>query len=91
MNEYNNPKKEYISLADLPNNEEGLISRINGGWGIRNRLNGMGINIGDKVERVYHAPFSGPVKARINNQMNVAFGRGMAMKIIVEYIKNETK
>jgi len=39
MNEYNNPKKEYISLADLPNNEEGLISMINGGWGIRNRLN----------------------------------------------------
>jgi len=91
MNEYNNPKKEYISLADLPNIEEGLISMINGGWGIRNRLNSMGINIGDKVERVYHAPFRGPVKARINNQMNVAFGRGMAMKIIVEYIKNETK
>jgi len=88
MNEYN-PKKEYISLAELKGEEEGLIRIINGGWGIRSRLNGMGIHIGDRVKIMYSAPFKGPVEVKINKQMNVAFGQGMARKIIVEYIKNE--
>ncbi len=86
MNEYYNPKKkEYINLADLPPNENGLISRINGGRGITGRLNSMGVLPGQTIEKICGSFLGGPVVLKINNTYSIAVGHGVARKIIIEY------
>ena len=92
MNEYYNPKKEYINLADLPPNENGLISRINGGRGITGRLNSMGVQAGQTIEKICGSFLGGPVVFKIKNTYSIAVGHGIARKIILEYNKkNEPK
>lgn len=83
MNDYNNPQKEYISLADLPTNERGLISRIDGGRGITGRLNSRGIRPEQKIRKI--CGLRGPVVFEINNTFSIAVGHGVARKIIIEY------
>ena len=85
MDEYNNPQKEYISLADLPNNEKGLISRIDGGRGITGRLNSMGVIAGQTIEKICGGFLMGPVIFKINNTFSITAGYGVAKKIIIEY------
>ena len=85
MNEYDHPKKEYISLADLPTNEKGLISRIDGGRGITGRLNSMGVIPGQTIEKICGSFLGGPVILEINNTYSIAVGYGVARKIIIEY------
>ena len=83
MDEYNNPQKEYISLADLLPNEEGLISRINCGRGLTRRLNSMGIRPEQKIRKI--SGLRGPVVFGIKNMYSFAVGHGIAEKIIIEY------
>jgi len=90
MNDYNNPQKEYMSLADLPPNEKGLISRIDCGRGLAGRLNSMGICLEQKIRKI--CGLRGPVVFEINNTYSIAVGHGIAKKIIIEYNrKNEPK
>ena len=83
MNEYYNPEKKYISLANLPINEEGLISRIDCGRGLTRRLNSMGVRPEQKIRKI--SGLRGPVVFGVKNMYSIAVGHGIAEKIIIEY------
>jgi len=83
MDDYNNPEKGYISLANLPPNEKGLISRIDCGRGLVGRLSSMGIRPEQKIRKI--CGLRGPVVFEINNTYSIAVGHGVARKIIIEY------
>ena len=85
MDDYNKPEKDYVSLANLPTNEKGLISRIDGGWGVTGRLNSMGVQTGQPIEKICGSFFGGPVVFKIKNTYSIAVGHGVARKIIIEY------
>lgn len=58
------------------------VVEIQGGQGIRQRLNHMGIHAGDKVIMKRSGIMGGPILIQIH-RTEVAIGRGMARKIVV--------
>lgn len=72
-----------IPLSRLKLGESGTIKSFYGGFGIRRKLSVMGFVIGKKIKVVSRHPFMGPTVIRINN-MEIAIGRGMAHKIVIE-------
>ncbi len=73
------------SLADLPAKSEGKIVEIQGGYGLQEKLDVMGIRIGKKITVVSKQPFRGPLTIKVNS-MQMTVGRGMAKKILVEVV-----
>jgi len=72
-----------IPLSGLKPGEKATIKSFQDGFGIRRKLNSMGLIVGKKIRVVSRHPFTGPIVIRINN-MQVAIGRGMAHKITVD-------
>lgn len=62
--------------------ERVTVLRIDGGWGMKQRLNQMGIHINEKITVKRNAIFGGPVLIQINGT-EVALGRGMAKHVVV--------
>jgi len=58
---------------------------IRGGWGVRQRLNQLGIHPGDHMMVKRSGIFHGPVLIAIHG-CDVAIGRGMARHVIVREI-----
>jgi len=56
---------------------------ISGGWGIRQRLGGLGIHPGDKIIVKKSAIMRGPILISVHGNQ-VALGRGVARKVVVE-------
>jgi len=50
---------------------------------LKSKLNQLGLQVGDKLHVLRRAPFGGPVLVECNGR-EVALGRGVAEKIIVE-------
>ncbi len=73
-------------LAFAKEGEEVIVKEINAGYGAMQRLTSMGINIGSKIKVVRNQ--NGPVIVSARGS-NIAIGRGLAMKIIVERENNE--
>jgi len=71
-----------LTLDSVPNGREVRIVEIKGGWGIRQRLNQMGINTGDVIFVKRSGIMGGPILIRVHGT-EVALGRGMAKKVIV--------
>jgi ferrous iron transport protein A len=71
------------SLGDLHSEETGTVIEIQGGQGLANRLNSLGIIPGKKVTKKGSMMLRGPVTVQINRSL-IAIGYGMAQKIIVE-------
>lgn len=71
-----------IFLSQLKNNETGRIKDILGSFGVRRRLELLGLRPGKEI-RVVQRGFSGPITVDINGAQ-VAIGRGMASKVAVE-------
>jgi len=62
------------------------VLQIQGGRGVRGRLFSMGLNIGDYIKVIQVAPFRGTFFVEnLTNGSKFALGRGIALKIIVEY------
>lgn len=59
------------------------ISDINGGKGVENKLESMGIIIGTEVKRVNSSFSGGPAVIEVGNS-KFALGKGMASKIKVK-------
>lgn len=74
-----------ITLVELKNGRNAIIKRIDGGPGLKNRLEVMNIREGKKVKKTCSAPLHGPVIIEING-CKMAIGRGMADKVWVEEI-----
>jgi len=72
---------EVLPLAMVAPGREVILISIEGGRGLRARLNDMGLNEGMKL-RVLHSYRNGPCVILIGNT-RLVLGHGMAQKILV--------
>jgi ferrous iron transport protein A len=72
-----------ISLSELTNGKKGKIIELNGGLGLRRKLRTIGIREGKYVKLVTSQPIGGPIVIDIDGEQ-IAIGRGMAQKIMIE-------
>jgi len=70
-----------VNLLQLQNNKWAKVIDITGGFGFIRRLENLGIRVGIRILKI--SGISGPVIVKVG-QAQVAIGRGMASKIIVE-------
>lgn len=76
-------KTDMPRLTEVEKGEQVRIAWINGGNGCISRLNRFGLYPGDLVRILRHAPFNGPILLEVRG-MEIALGRGIASKILVE-------
>jgi len=74
-----------ITLVELKNGKKAIIQKIEGGPGLKNRLEVMNIREGKKIRKTCTAPLRGPIVLEIDG-CKMAIGRGMAKKVWVEEI-----
>ncbi|MBL7075825.1 ferrous iron transport protein A [candidate division KSB1 bacterium] len=71
-----------IDLTQLRQGETGTIVNIQGGHGLRRRLESLGVRPGVMIMKVSAQFMRGPVTIQVGNSQ-VALGFGMARKIMV--------
>ncbi len=71
------------TLDQIYENRKAKVIDIQGGSGIRQRLSQMGIHPGDIITMLRYGALRGPLLIEIHGSQ-VALGRGIASKIIVE-------
>lgn len=76
---------DIITLPELDQGEEGIVTSLSGGHGVQERLRTLGIVEGQRVRKLSSLALGGPVILLIN-RAQVAVGRGMARKIFVKRI-----
>jgi len=74
---------DMMTLDEVAVGKELKVHQINGGIGIRRKLNNMGIHTGDTIQIKRSGFMGGPILVKIHG-MEVALGRGMARSIQVE-------
>ncbi len=80
-----------MTLLEAPRNKALKIIDLIGGDGFRRRLFSMGFHKGDIVEFDTQAIFRGPLLIRnVSSDTKVALGRGIAQKILVEAVDEDT-
>lgn len=72
-----------IDLTQLQPGETGIVEEIQGGQGIRSKLQSMGVRPGKKITKVSSHFWHGPQTVEVDN-MQIAMGFGMARRILVE-------
>jgi len=72
-----------VSLTNIKAGSKVRVVRIRGGLGIRQRLSCLGIHPGDIIVLQKSGFMRGPVLVNIHGNQ-VALGRGVAAKILVE-------
>lgn len=72
-----------MSLDNSKTNQVVRVKTIIGGWGIRQRLNQIGVHVGDTLMVKRSGMLGGPILISVHDS-DVAIGRGMARNIIVE-------
>ncbi len=80
-----------LRLTDLRDGESGIITSIRasqgrgcgGQWGLKRRLEDMGLTPGTKVTVIKSAPFHGPLEVHVRGS-RLAIGKGMAERVFVE-------
>ena len=75
-----------INLDLIKEGQKVKVVDIYGGWGIRQRLGCLGIHPGDILTVRKSAIMRGPILISIHGNQ-VALGRGIAKKILVEVIE----
>jgi ferrous iron transport protein A len=71
-----------VTLNDLPVGKEGIVMVVNGGHGLVQKLDAMGIRVGKELIKVSRQWMKGPVIIRSGNT-EIAIGNGMAKRIMV--------
>lgn len=74
-----------LTMDQVGKTTEVNVLEINGGWGVRHRLNRMGIHPGDRVLVKRSGIMGGPILIQVHG-MEVALGRGLAAKVVVSEI-----
>jgi len=77
--------KKQVTLRQMSDGQSGIVSQIQGGHGLTNRLSAMGIRPGQKITKVGSTLMRGPVTIKVGNA-RVAIGFGMANKIIIDLV-----
>ena len=72
-----------ITLTQMQVEQSGVVVQIQGGHGLVNRLNALGIRPGKRITKVSSMIMRGPVTIQVD-RAQVAIGFGMARRIIVE-------
>ncbi len=72
-----------ITLVRMPIGQNGIVVQIQGGHGLINRLNSLGIRPGKRITKTSSMIMRGPVTIQVD-RAQVAIGFGMARRIIVE-------
>ena len=74
------------TLDQIYENKKAKVIDIKGGPGIRQRLGQMGIHPGDEITMLRYGALRGPILIEVHGSQ-VALGRGIASKILVEEIE----
>ena len=72
-----------VTLAQMPRGQSGTVVQIQGGRGLVNRLNALGIIPGKRITKISSMLMRGPVTIEVD-RVQVAIGFGMANKVIVK-------
>jgi ferrous iron transport protein A len=75
--------KRRVSLAQMQPGQKGKIVEINGGVGLVQKLEALGIRTGKEIKKISEQLMRGPVLLQHNNTQ-AAVGFGMASKVVVE-------
>ena len=76
-------KTRTMSLAQMESGASGVVVQINGGKGMRGRLEAMGLRVGVEVRKVSAQLLKGPVTIQAGGTQ-LAIGLGAAQKVLVE-------
>jgi len=74
-----------ISLDKMPSGKKGIITDVQGGHGIVQKMHVLGIRPGKEITKISNQLMRGPIIIRSGNT-EIAIGYGMARKIMVEVI-----
>jgi len=77
------PHGNLISLTQMQPGQSGAVVQIQGGFGLADRLNALGIMPGKRITKITSMIARGPVTIEVD-RAQVAIGFGMANRIIVE-------
>jgi ferrous iron transport protein A len=77
------PEGKQVTLARMKAGQRGTVVQIQGGHGLINRLDALGIRAGRRITKVSSMLMRGPVTIEVD-RTQVAIGFGMANRIIVE-------
>lgn len=72
-----------VTLDSIREGQKAKVINISGGWGLRQRLGGLGIHPGDMIIVRKSAIMWGPILISVHGNQ-VALGRGIARRVIVE-------
>ncbi|MEM0358364.1 MAG: FeoA family protein [Candidatus Bathyarchaeia archaeon] len=81
--------EELCALTELAEGEKGVIVKAIGGFGLVRRLAEMGLTPGTEVKLVKKGSFGGPIEVEVRG-VALALGRGVASKVLVKPVKDET-
>lgn len=76
-------EKKQINLRQMYPGQSGRVMQVDGGIGMVNRLNALGIRPGKKITKVSSMLMRGPVTVQLGGT-RLAIGFGMASRILVE-------
>ncbi len=76
------PQGNSMPLSHMRPGQSGVVVEIRGGFGLINRLNGLGILPGKRVTKISSMIARGPVTIEVD-RVQIAIGFGMAKRIIV--------
>ena len=71
-----------IKLDQIDKEKTVEVVEIEGGWGVRQRLNQMGIHPGDRILVKRSGFMGGPMLIQVHGT-DVALGKGMSQKVLV--------
>ncbi|MEA3488985.1 MAG: FeoA family protein [Candidatus Omnitrophota bacterium] len=74
---------EEMILTELKVNQSAVVKEVLGGYGVKQRLESLGIRAGQKITKISSHFWRGPITVKVGNA-KVAIGHGMAQKILVE-------
>ncbi|MBN2483936.1 MAG: ferrous iron transport protein A [Candidatus Omnitrophica bacterium] len=76
-----------MNLTGVKEGQKMKVTDIEGGEGLMRRLENLGIRKGAVIVKVTAQSYSGPVIVKIGHTQ-VALGRGMAQKVMVEPVES---
>jgi len=77
------PNGKQITLTQMKTGQNGTVVQVQGGRGLVNRLNALGIRPGSRITKLSSMLMRGPITIQVD-RAQVAVGFGMAKRIIVE-------
>jgi ferrous iron transport protein A len=77
------PSRNLITLTRMQTGQSGRVVEIQGGFGVIDRLNALGIIPGKRITKISSMLARGPVAIQVD-RAQLAIGYGMANKIIVQ-------